>query len=144
MAISTYQVYLMKRADTTPWAYSKLIDIKDYPDLGGPPDMLETTTLSDKAQTYVPGIQSVSALEFTCNYESDDYDDLKNLEGTEHHFAVWMGGTSLGVPDGGEGKFYFSGKLTVYAPGAGVNDVADMLIVIAPSTAISGTAPATP
>ena len=32
MAISTYKVFLMKKTGTT---YEKLVDIKDYPDLGG-------------------------------------------------------------------------------------------------------------
>lgn len=32
MAISTYKVFLMKKSGTS---YSKLIDIKDFPDLGG-------------------------------------------------------------------------------------------------------------
>ena len=48
MAISTYKVFLMKK---TTDAYEKLIDIKDFPDLGGAPEMLETTTLSDRMQT---------------------------------------------------------------------------------------------
>ena len=30
--------------------------------------MLETTTLSDNMQTYIPGVQSLDALEFTANY----------------------------------------------------------------------------
>lgn len=46
MAISTYKVFLMKKADTGE-QWSKLIDIKEFPDLGGEPEMLETTTLSD-------------------------------------------------------------------------------------------------
>ena len=44
MAISTYKVFLMKKADTGE-QWSKLIDIKEFPDLGGEPEMLETTTL---------------------------------------------------------------------------------------------------
>ena len=64
MAISTYKVFLMKKTSET---WSKLIDIKDFPDLGGSPELLETTTLSDKMQTYIPGIQSLDALEFTAN-----------------------------------------------------------------------------
>ena len=32
MAISTYGIYLMHKTSTT---YEKLIDIKDFPDLGG-------------------------------------------------------------------------------------------------------------
>ena len=61
MAISTYKVFLMKKTEN---AYEKLVDIKDFPDLGGAPEMLETTTLSDKMQTYIPGIQSLDALAY--------------------------------------------------------------------------------
>mgnify|MGYP003187542440 FL=1 len=50
MAISTYMIFLMKKASTGD-TYEKVIDIKDFPDLGGAPEMLETTTLSDKMQT---------------------------------------------------------------------------------------------
>ena len=65
MAINTYKVFLMQKVEST---YEKLIDIKDFPDLGGAPEMLETTTLSDKMQTYIPGIQNIDALEFSSNY----------------------------------------------------------------------------
>ena len=58
MAISTYKVFLMKKADSGE-QWSKLIDIKEFPDLGGEPEMLETTTLSDNMQTYIAGIQSL-------------------------------------------------------------------------------------
>ena len=39
MAISTYKVFLMKSTDGSK--YDKLIDIKDFPDLGGAPELLE-------------------------------------------------------------------------------------------------------
>lgn len=120
--------------------YTKLIDIKDFPDLGGAPEMLETTTLTDGMQTYIPGIQSLDALEFTANYTNDDYDTLKALEGTEADFAVWMGGTvSNGVvtPTGDQGKYEFKGQLSVYVAGGGVNEVVDMKISIASSTPIT-------
>ena len=51
MAISTYPVALKydKSATETPdWA--DVCDIKDFPDLGGAPEMLETTTLSDASK----------------------------------------------------------------------------------------------
>ena len=47
MAISTYKIFLMMMQDSGS-TYAKLVDIKDFPDLGGAPEMLETTTLSDK------------------------------------------------------------------------------------------------
>lgn len=137
MAISTYKIFLMMKKDTS---YEKLIDIKDFPDLGGSPEMLETTTLSDKMQTYIPGIQSLDALEFTANYTKEDYTKLKALEGKETDFAVWFGGTEEGstlTPTGTDGKFEFKGQLSAYPVGGGVNEVVDMSITIAPSTPIT-------
>lgn len=137
MAISTYKVFLMVSDDGS--SYSKLIDIKDFPDLGGAPEMLETTTLSDNMQTYIPGIQSLDALEFTANYTKTDFTKLKAMEGTNKHFAVWFGGSgeaSTLKPSGDDGKFKFDGHLSVFPVGGGVNEVVDMTITIAPSTPI--------
>ena len=123
MAISTYKIFLMKKAARPADTWEKLIDIKDFPDLGGAPEMLETTTLSDKMQTYIPGIQSLDALEFTANYTKTDFETLKALEGSEQEFAVWFGGTeSAGTltPTGTDGKFEFSGQLSVFPVGGGV------------------------
>lgn len=136
MAISTYKVFLMKKAAS---AWEKLIDIKEFPDLGGSPEMLETTTLSDNMQTYIPGIQSLDALEFNANYTLDDYKKLKELEGIENEYAVWFGGTEAGdtvTPTGSNGKFKYSGQLSVFPVGGGVNEVVSMTITIAPSTPI--------
>ena len=138
MAISSYKVFLMYKA-TDGAAYTKLIDIKDFPDLGGAPELLETTTLSDNMQTYIPGIQSLDALEFTCNYDKAEYTRIKALEEKEYDFAVWMGGTGAGStlqPTGSDGKFKFKGKLSAYPVGGGVNEVVDLKITIAPSTPI--------
>lgn len=139
MAISTYKVFLMHK-ESSGETYSKLIDIKEFPDLGGEPEMLETTTLSDKMQTYIAGIQSLDALSFSANYTLADYKKLKALEGKTESYAVWFGGAeSSGVvtPDGSNGKFSFDGELSVYPVGGGVNEVVGMNISIAPSTIIS-------
>lgn len=138
MAISTYKVFLMKKSAEGN-TYEKLIDIKEFPDLGGSPENLETTTLSDGMQTYIAGIQSLDALEFTTNYTKADYEKLKGLEGQTIQFAIWFGGTKQGeilTPDGSDGKFKFDGELSTYVNGAGVNEVVEMTISIAPSTPI--------
>lgn len=139
MAISTYKIFLMhKTSSGSTW--SKLIDIKEFPDLGGAPEMLETTTLSDKMQTYILGIQSIDSLEFTANYTLADYKTLKELEGSDESYAVWFGGTESGdilTPSGSDGKFKFTGALSVYVNGGGTNEVVDMTITIAPSSAIT-------
>lgn len=137
MAISTHKIFLMR---ATGGSYSKLIDIKDFPPLGGAPEMLQTTTLSDGAHTYIPGIQGQEALEFTSNYTVEDFDNLRSLEGQELKLAVWFGGDVVGgvaTPTGSMGKFSFSGSLSVFVDGGGVNEVVNMKITIAPSTVIS-------
>ena len=136
MAISTFKVYLMKKTSST---YSKLVDIKDFPDLGGSPEMIETTTLSDYMQTFIEGIQKMDGLEFTANYTKSDYQTLSELKGVETEFAVWFGASRSGTtytPDGSDGKFEFKGTLSVYVVGAGNNEVVEMKISIAPSTPI--------
>ena len=65
MAISTYGISL-KWGDTAD-NVAKVVDIKDYPDLIGDPNLLETTTLSDSQVTNIPGIRSSDSLTFTCN-----------------------------------------------------------------------------
>lgn len=120
--------------------YTKLVDIKEFPDLGGEPELLETTTLSDGMQTFIPGIQQLDSMTFTANYTKTDYTTLKGLEGTEKSYAVWFGGTVSGTtvtPTGTDGKFEFDGQLSVYANGGGVNEVVNMSITIAPSTPIT-------
>ena len=137
MAISTYKVFLMKKETD---AYKKLVDIKDFPDLGGSPEMLETTTLSDKMQTYIPGIQSLDALEFNANYTKEEFTKIKALEGQELELAVWFGGNESGntlTPTGDDGKFNFKGYVSVFVVGGGTNEVVGMTVAVAPSTPIT-------
>ena len=141
MAISTYKVYLMKgvTSDNTT-TYSKLIDIKEFPDIGGDPEMLETTTLSDKMQTFILGIQSNEGLSFTANYTKTDFNTLKGLEGQDNDYAIWFGASESGgsvTPDGSNGKFSFKGELSVHVNGGGVNEVVEMTVTIAPTTVIT-------
>ena len=142
MAISTYKSFLMYaiQEDENIVKWEKLIDIKSFPDLGGAPELLETTTLSDPMTTNILGIQSLDALEFECNYTLDDYTRLKAMEGSDMTFAVWLGGTdgaTGAVPSGEDGKFIFGGQLSVYVNGGGVNEVVNMTVSIAASTPIS-------
>lgn len=122
MAISTYPITL--KAGGT-----KLCDIKDFPDLGGAPEMLEVTTLSDAAKTYIEGIQEQSALEFTANYSAMDYAACVKPAGTVFTLEFGTAGAS--------GIFTWTGSSSAYVVGAGVNEVVDMKVVCVPSTAIT-------
>lgn len=137
MAISTYKVFLMKKG--AQGTYEKVVDIKDFPDLGGTPEMLDTTTLSDRMKTSTPGIQSLDALEFTANYTKEDFKKVYALRDKEEEYAVWIGGTEKPgsvTPTGEDGKYEFKGKLDVYVKGGGVNEVVDMVITIGASTPV--------
>ena len=136
-ATSTYKSFLMHKKTST---WEKLIDIVSYPDLGGAPEMLDATSLSDPMTVNILGIQSLDALEFECNYDLTKYTELKAMEGENKDFAVWLGGTeSAGsvTPTGEDGKFEFKGQLAVFVNGGAVNEVRKMTVSIAASTPIT-------
>lgn len=136
MAINTYGSYLMTSSDGT--TYTKLLDIKDYPDMIEPPENLDATTLSDPMRVYIPGIKDTGgALEFTANYSAADFAAVQTLEGTETYFAVWFGEDGNGTPDGHSGKFSFKGYPYAAKKGGGVNEVSDMTVGVIPSTDIA-------
>lgn len=137
MATSTYMTFLMHKNDTS---WEKLLDITEFPDLGGEPELLETTTMSDKMQTYVNGVQSNDGMQFNANYDLTEYKALKALEGKQEEYAVWFGGTETAntpTPTGDQGKFLITGELSVYVTGAGVNEVRGMTITIAPAKPVT-------
>lgn len=134
IAISTYQTYLMVKK-TTEGSYAKVIDIKDYPDMIGTPNMLDATTLSNSQEIQIAGIKRAGdGMQFTANYTLANYSAVKELEGHQYAYALWLGGTSVGVPDGHNGKFEWTGDVTAGFPGKGVDEVQDMTVVASPST----------
>lgn len=140
MAISSYKTFLMVGSGESTITYTKLIDIKDFPDLGGDPETLDTTTLSDKMKTYIMGIQDAESLAFTANYTWDEYKTLQAKVGVRTPYAIWFGGTETtnGVtPTGDNGKFTFEGQLSLKVNGAGVNEVVNLTLTIIPNTEIT-------
>ena len=137
MATSTYMTFLMHKNNSN---YEKLIDITEFPDLGTDPEMLETTTLSDRMKTFIIGIEGSEAMNCVTNYDKAGYTALKALKNKKEGFAVWFGGTEQEdgsvTPTGTEGKFSFDGQLSVRVTGGGVNEVRKMNITIAPSSVI--------
>lgn len=136
----TFKSFLMYKASASASDYTKLCDIKEFPDLGGDPEMLETTTMSDSTKTYILGLQDMETLNFVANYTKATFTTLNGLAGTTYDFAVWFGGTeSQGVvtPNGEDGKFAWQGQLTAYVAGKGTNEVRDINISISASTPIT-------
>ena len=148
MAISTYNTFLMYNSATSGTAsWAKVCDIKEFPDLGGEPETLETTTMTDAMQTFIMGLQGNDAMEFTANYTQSDYQTVVALAGVQHEYAVWFGSdtninkTDAVATNGGDlGKFSFTGQLSVRVNGASVNEVVEMTISIIPNSSITFTA----
>lgn len=126
MAISTYLVEL-HNSSTGSGSYTKFCDIKDFPDLGGDPELLETTTLSDKMQTYIEGIQASEMLPFTVNHSLELMKKVNALKGT---VSFWK----LKFSDGS--TFTWSGTASYKVSGEGVNAVINGVINIVPNTEI--------
>jgi len=121
MAISTYGVTL-KYGETTP---TTVLKIKDFPSLLGKRSALETTTLSDDAQTYIPGIRQQSeTFDFTANYDPTELsviNALTNVQKCELEFS-----------DGS--KFEWDGYISASVNEGAVDAVVEMTISITPTT----------
>ena len=141
---STYKTYLMVGSGS-PTSYSKLCDIKSYPDLGGAPDLIDMTTLSNKSKIGVPGIQNNDAMTFEANYNPTVFGSVKAYaDGKAYPFAVYFGASASGstlTPDGSDGKFEFSAMLDVFVSGGSVNEGRGMTITLTPTTDFTFTAP---
>ena len=137
MAISRYNVVL-KTSTTASGTYTKLVDIKDFPDLGSAPDTIEVTTLSDKMKRYVQGLQDTGSFEFTYNYTKDDFTKVKALDdNAKHFFELDFGNDGAG----GEGSFYFSGQVSTYVSGAGTGAVVEAKIIVTCDSEVKTTKP---
>lgn len=131
MAILSNYAYLMRKANGAS-AFEKLVDITSIPDLGGAPDQIDVTTLSDKQTRNINGIQSISALEFGAWYNKTDYAALQAIavadEGKQQDeldtYQIWFG------TNGADGKFEWQGKLSVYVGSVESNAAVPMTITI--------------
>lgn len=121
MAISTYGVTL-RYGTTTP---GTAVVIKDFPSLLGARSSLETTTLSDDAQTFIAGIRQQSeSFDFTANYDATVYQTLNALDEAQQ----W----ELSFSDGS--KYTWNGTVSVSVNEGAVDAVVEMTISVTPST----------
>lgn len=118
MAISTYGVTLKIGEVTVP--------IKDFPSLLGKRSSLETTTLSDDAQTFIAGIRQQSeSFDFTANYDKNMYTSIEGL-GDEVQQC------ELSFSDGS--KYSWSGTASASVNEGSVDAVIEMTVSVTPST----------
>ncbi len=132
-AVSTIGTVLETSEDGTTW--EKLCKIKKYPALGGAPDQLETTDMEDESQTFILGVQSMDAMEFTANYTLESYKAVKAKAMKDLHYRLKMG------KNGKDGVATWDGQHSVYINEGEVNGVREMTISASASTKIDITDP---
>ena len=136
--ISTYKTYLMYKATTAATTYTKLCDIKSFPDLGGEPERIDVTTLSDRVKKYTAGVQDLSSFSFSANYIPADYNKINGLSGQQRDYAIWIGADTatngVDTPTGENGKWSWTGDIYVFKTGGNVNAAQEMTITAFPST----------
>ena len=121
MALSTYGVSL-RYGNTTP---QTAVVIKDFPSLLGKRSSLETTTLSDDAQTFIAGSRQQSeSFDFVANYDPAVYNTLNGLDEDQS----W----SLTFSDGS--GYTWKGSVSVSVNEGSVDAVLEMTISVTPST----------
>lgn len=117
MAISSY--------NTTLKIATKTYAIKDFPAILGERSALETTTLSDDAQTYIQGIRQQSeSFPFLANYDATVYAEINALSGVQECELTFSDGS----------KFTWSGYASASINEGSVDSVLEMTISVTPST----------
>ena len=117
MAISSYNTKLTIGTKDYP--------IKDFPELLGGRSALETTTLVDDAQTYIPGIRQTSeSFDFLANYDATQYAELNALSGEQECELKFSDGSG----------FTWNGAVSARINEGSVDAVLEMTISVVPST----------
>lgn len=119
--ISTYQA-VFKYGATTP---TTQIDIKSFPQILAPRSSLETTTMSDDAQTFIQGIrQTPDTFEFTCNWDKTVMAAINALAAVQK--------CELDFSDGS--KFTWDGYISCANNDGDVDSVIEMTVSVTPTT----------
>ena len=159
MASLTAGTFLMSGGDATT-AYTKLVDISEYPDIGSSVDSQDVTTLSDACHKYIDALPDPGgSIEFNGFLNETDYDAVMAISGTEQNFVIAFGGsptsgdssilqpdTIKGVPGGAltitavgttAATFLaisFKGKIRVRLSGAGSDAARPVTYTVTPTT----------
>ena len=99
-------------------SYEVLDGLQEVPSLGGTPDKVEVTTLSDGSRRYIKGIKDYGDLTFKFLYQNDtETSNFRVLRGLEESGKIveWK----VEFPDGT--GFAFSGECTVAPSDGAVN-----------------------
>lgn len=146
---------------STSTAYTKLVDISEYPDIGSSVDSQDVTTLSDACHKYIDALPDPGgSIEFNGFLNMTDYDAVMDLANQENNFVIAFGGhpsstdstvlvpdSITGVPGGeltitaGSGQtastflaVSFTGKIRIRLTGAGTDAARPVTYTVTPTS----------
>lgn len=123
-------------AESTPTTFTNIPDLKELPDIGADPELVDNTALSDSIVHKEVGIGDPGDMEFVFRYDNSaagkSYRVAKGLTGVKW-FQVALG-------DGT--KFTFKAIPTTKVSGGGVNDPVEFVMALALQSDITITDPA--
>lgn len=133
MATSTIHTYLEYKPEGQSSTWTKLADIKSYPDLTEPPERIDATTLSDESRQYVPGVRDLPDYDFPANFDLSDYQAIVALKGDDLDLRIRFGEST----DDEYCYFTFTGQIDATISGGDVNAVREMTINVYPSSELT-------
>ena len=134
----TKDITLSYKKDSSS-SYEVLDGLQEVPSLGGTPDKVEVTTLSDGSRRYIKGIKDYGDLTFKFLYQNDtETSNFRVLRGLEESGKIveWK----VNFPDGT--GFEFSGECTVAPSDGAVNAAITFNLTISLNSDITVTNPA--
>ncbi len=131
MPQNTSNTYLYHKATPSASTFTKLCDITTYPDIFSAPPRLDATTLSNTQHVYVKDITDVPDMQFGCNYEVDDFERIKALEGIQLDYELRFGAA------GEYGTFAWKGDIFITPTGGAVGAVRAGQITCYPANEIA-------
>ena len=121
MAMTAYNTVLKYGSDSP----TTQITIKDTPVILAKRSSVETTTLSDDARTYIPGIrETAESFDFTANYDSEIFATLNALTAAQKCALVFSDGSG----------YTWDGNISASVNEAAIDAVLEMTISITPTS----------
>lgn len=120
---------------TESGTFTKLNGLFEFPDLGGEPDQIDVTNLSDSSFKYIHGLKDYGSLTFGFIYDgmgsTSNYKILRDLE-EAGATIYWKVVIPAAGDQGATGiTFSFTGVPAVYMSGTGVNSRLEFQLSVA-------------
>lgn len=103
--------------------------IVEYNNIGGEPEKVSSTTLSDSQETSENGVQQQENNTFTLQYDPEVYYKLKQMQDSHNKYQVGLLFSQSGS------LFYWYGTISIQVSGGGVNEIAQMTLTVSYSCA---------